>query len=214
MEHIDLFLYINLEKRSDRDKHMKKLLLDDLKIPPKKVVRIDAIYADPPFRGCTKSHLLALMTVIKAAHCKFICILEDDFTLTTDVLTFQNRVASAWKMLNEDFDVVFLACTPIRLEHTSEKRFFRVKQALAMPGMIVHQRYFEKLKKIYEQALNEKKPHDLITQMYQPKDKWYVFWPPIGCQAPGYSDIEQRVVNYAYLDVQGQMIVDKQKLKY
>ena len=185
MEHIDLFLYINLEKRSDRDKHMKNLLLDDLKIPPKKVVRIDAIYADPPFRGCTKSHLLALMTVIKAAHCKFICILEDDFTLTTDVLTFQNRVASAWKMLNEDFDVVFLACTPIRLEHTSEKRFFRVKQALAMPGMIVHQRYFEKLKKIYEQALNEKKPHDLITQMYP-----LSFWVP---RARGLSSAHKKI---------------------
>jgi len=213
MEHIDLFLYINLEKRADRDKAMKKLLLDDLKLPPKKVRRIDAIYDDPSFRGCTKSHLLALTTAIKS-NSKFVCIFEDDYALTTDVRTFNSRIESAWKYLKEDFDIIFLACTPIRLENTNEKQFFRVKQALAMPGMIVHQKYFEKLKKIYEQALSEKKAHDLITQMYQPKDKWYGFWPPIGRQAPGYSDIEHSMVNYGYLDVQGRMIQNKDKLKF
>jgi len=213
MNHIDLFLYINLEKRADRDKNMKKLLLDDLKLPPKKVRRIDAIYDDPPFRGCTKSHLLAINTAIQSK-CKFACILEDDYMLTTDIKTFTTRLESAWNYLKEDFDIIFLACTPIKLENTTEKQFFRVRQALAMPGMIVHHKYFEKLKSIYEQSLKEKKPHDLTTQIYQPRDKWYGFWPPMGRQAPGYSDIEKSIVNYGYLDVQGQMIVDKNKLKF
>ena len=203
---IDLFLYINLKERGDRKKEIENVLFNELNLPKNQVQRIEAVASVPGYTGCTKSHLLALERAIESK-CNYVCILEDDFMLTVSPEAFYQRVNEAWQRTKGDFDVIFLAMTGIRLEPIKEmKDFHRVRAALAMPAFVVHSRYFEKLKTIYQLALQERTPHDLVTQRYQPIHQWYGFFPPIGKQRPGFSDIENRVVDYGYLEVDGRMI--------
>jgi len=199
---VDLFLYINLPHRKDRDKSMKEVLVKQLGLPLHKIRRVEAVKGNPGFTGCTQSHLFALQYAIDA-QVKNVCILEDDFVLTVSPKVFHARVAEAW---HNRFHVIYLAMTPIRLKPLELSGFYRVKQALAMPAMIIDKSYFATLKKIYEQALLEEIPHDLVTQRYQGHDLWYGFYPPIARQKPSFSDIEGRDVDYKYLEVDGQML--------
>jgi glycosyl transferase family 25 len=201
---VDLFLYINLKDRKDRDREIQEVLGQQLKIPKNKIQRIEAIRQNPGFTGCTRSHLSALNYAIEAK-ANYICIFEDDFMLTVSPETFHHKVSQAWVFLKK-FHILFLTMTPILLETTELKHFFRVRQALAMPAMIVHKSYFLLLKSIYETALKEKIPHDLVTQRYQKNDLWYGFYPALARQRPGFSDIEGRNVDYKFLDVDGQML--------
>jgi len=202
---VDLFLFINLGFRKDRRKEIETVLLQDLQVPAQKVRRIEAIRETPGFRGCTQSHLMALQAAIDAnAECA--AIFEDDYLPIVKPDEFHRRVSAALKHLDGKFDVVFLGMTPIDLQRTPVEGFYRVRAALAMPALIVHKRYFKRLKEIYQQALRDNKPHDLITQLYQPGDLWYGFFKPLGRQRPGFSDIENRRTDYAYLEVDGRMI--------
>lgn len=200
-------LYINLEKRKDRQMAMETLLKNDLLIPEHKVVRIDAIEHQPGFIGCTKSHLKALQVAIDN-HYPYVCLMEDDLQLQHSPSEFHRQVNEAWQKLHGNFDILFLAMTPIKLKpvFASLPNFHQVQQALAMPALIVKQSYYPTLKSIYTEALTKGKPHDLITQLYQKHHYWYGFFPPIASQRPGYSDIEEKEVDYRYLELDGQMI--------
>jgi GR25 family glycosyltransferase involved in LPS biosynthesis len=205
IQHVDLFLYINLAHRKDRNLTMQSVLEGDLKIPHHKIHRIEAIKSQPGFTGCTRSHLKAVEYALDQK-VDYVCLLEDDFDLLTDPKQFHHRVNQAWQTLNGQFDVLYLTMTPISLEKTEVAEFYRVKQALAMPALIVSARYLPKLKQIYTIALQEKIPHDLVTQRYQSTDHWYGFYPAMARQKPGFSDIEARHVDYKHLDVEGSML--------
>ena len=208
---IDGFLYLNLSSRPERKADMEKLLKQDLVLPLTKVQRIPAVPTTKGYDGCTQSHLKAINHAIQHRW-KYLALFEDDFSLHTTPQTFHRRMEEAWQHLDGNFDVLYLAMTPIRLEDTEIKNFHRVKGALAMPAIIVPQHYFLPLKHIYEEALKKDQPHDLITQLHQPNSKWYGFYPPIARQKPGFSDIEKKVVDYGYLEVQGQMLPEKKRV--
>jgi len=208
---VDIFLYINLEDRPERDAEMKQVLREQFALPSGKIHRINAIRDFPGSIGCTKSHLKALQFAIEAK-ARYACLLEDDFMLTVDPKTFHKKVNQGWEELKGEFDVMFLTMTPIQLEAQNTPGFHRVLQALAMPALVVHHRYFTKLKAIYETALRKKDPHDMVTQQYQRYDHWYGFYPALARQRPGFSDIEGRNVDYGYLDVDAVMLKDKPTL--
>jgi len=208
MNEIDLFLYINLADRTDRNKDMLDVLLNQLKLPQNKVERVEAIRKSHGFTGCTDSHLKAVNLAI-ASGVRNVCIFEDDFMLVESPKDFNRRVSEAWKEIKNEYDVMFLAMTPIQLEKTNIFGFHRVIAGLAMPAFIVSRTYLPKLKAIYEIALKEKKPHDMITQRFQPGNKWFGFYPVIARQRPGFSDIEKRFTDYGYLDVKGSMLKDR-----
>jgi hypothetical protein len=202
---IDGFLYLNLSSRPERKQHMEKVLKQDLVLPLAKVQRIPAVPTVKGYDGCTQSHLKALNHAI-VHQWTYMALFEDDFLLHVTPQTFHRRVDKAWQKLKGDFDVLYFAMTPITLEDTELEGFHRVKKALAMPAMVVHQRYFLPLKHIYEEALKNDKPHDMITQLHQPNSYWFGFYPPLARQKPGFSDIEKKDVDYAYLEVEGQMM--------
>lgn len=197
-------IYINLEKRPDRHKHMKHIR-DKLGLPAEKFIRQEAVEWAPGFTGCTRSHLLALK---EASHrwpqATHLVIMEDDFDISETPQAFHRRLDQGWEA-QPDFDVLFLAMNPIRLQ--KGEKVCRVLQALCMSGYIVRKDYINTLtEEMFQQALKDKKPHDLLSQRLQPRDKWYGFWPPLGHQLVGYSDIENKEVDYKYLDIQGMQL--------
>lgn len=205
---IDMFYYINLQNRQDRNVHMKTLLLNKLSIPKSKITRIEAIKEFPGFKGCTKSHLKVIQHA-KIMGFKEIVVMEDDFTVYVDSFVFHKRISAALSHLKGNFDLLFLAMTPIRVKRVRTETKIglkRVKKALGMSAFILRNDYFDVLIDIYEKAQRRNTPHDLITQIYQPRDRWYGFFPPIGNQMPGMSNIENRVVDYKHLDIDGKML--------
>jgi len=80
LDDIDLFYYINLDKRVDRLKQITGEL-EKIKAPVEKIQRISAIENRYGIYGCGLSHCLALKTFIESG--KDLClILEDDFEFT------------------------------------------------------------------------------------------------------------------------------------
>ena len=197
-------VYINLDKRPDRRKHMEKVR-DHLALPPDKYLRQEAVEWSPGFTGCTRSHILALQKAVytwpQATH---IVIMEDDFNSSETPQAFHRRLDQGWEE-QPDFDVLFLAMNPVRLQKGN--KVCRVLQALCMSAYIIRKDYIETIiRDMFQQALKDKKPHDLLSQQIQPRDNWYGFWPPLGHQLVGYSDIENKDVDYKHLDVQGMQL--------
>ncbi len=202
---IDRIFYINLDSRPDRKLHIDNVLLQKMCIQPSKIERIAAVKeydVQHVYRGCSKSHLLAIRKAIEHNY-NTICILEDDFDPLVDDLPC--RVSTCMELFS-NFDVIMLGMTPIRVPDTEHKGIVQVRQCLAMPGYIVSRKYFKTMEEIFQTALTRDVPIDLVTQHYQANGNWYGFFPAISRQLPGYSDIERRHVNYDYLTVQGYMI--------
>lgn len=210
VDQITHFYYLNLRKRSDRKAQIDQVL-GALNVPPGKITRIEALEHNEGFTGCTLSHLQALKKARTQRH-KYVCILEDDFMLHVPPNVFHQHVNYSWTHLKGKFDIMFLAMTPIELVPIPpHSRLQRVKKALAMPAYVVHQKYLPQLIHIMELALLRHVPHDMVTQEYQSFSQWYGFYPVIGRQRPGFSDIEQKEVNYTYLDVDGRMLQRQKK---
>jgi hypothetical protein len=105
MDKIDKFVYINLDKRTDRKEHILKEL-KRFDIPDEKIIKITAIESEKGAYGCALSHQKAL-EAFKASNDEVWCILEDDHYFThTKVDT--DRVINLF-MNNIHYDV-FLGC--------------------------------------------------------------------------------------------------------
>lgn len=200
-QQVDKIFYMNLDSRLDRKQHMENVF-HKLKIPVDRTERVVAVKETPGWKGCAKSHIKALSLALDRGY-HSVCLLEDDFTPLLPPDSFHNTITSS--MFNLKFDVLMLGMTPIRLKSVKGS-LCRVLQALAMPGYIVHRDYVPTLIKTFQQALQQGKPIDMLTQTLQPKDRWYGFYPSIAHQLPGYSDIENRVTDYRYLDVDCRML--------
>ena len=194
---LDLVLFINLEKRTDRRAQFL-LQAQSLGIPCEKVVRINALISG--FRGCTLSHRNAIHFAI-LQNCKQIMICEDDFTVL-DLSIFHASLNTA---VSHKWNVLMAVMSPIRLV-TIDKYICKVRQALGMCGYIVRNSYFVKLLQIFEESLTKNQPHDMITQQYQDRDQWYGLQIPVAHQANGWSDIENRMTDYKYLEIDRSML--------
>lgn len=164
--------------------------------------------------GCAKSHLTALTEFITKSRTGYCCIIEDDFRFRVSKQEAQNIISYALSNLRPD--VILLAGTqtitiPTRYKavgHEIEKIF----QANSASGYIVKREYVNKIIAALLDAIigMESNIHieprgliyqnfafDQIWKYYQQKDDWICTNPMIGHQAPGFSDIEQKEVDYS-----------------
>ncbi len=205
------FFYINLQRRPDRERSMRRTLRTVLGVSRAMVRRIEAKDAARAgcrsYSACTWSHLRAV-SAARASGAPVVCIMEDDWTLRTSVREFWGRIGQ-WLSSKQAWNVTFISMSPIALRPVDASTgVFRVDQALSMSGYLVRASYLDKLEAILRQGLSEKRPHDLVTQLHQRADRWFGFWPPLGYQAAGASDIEKKEVDYAYMDRDGAMWPD------
>lgn len=189
MEHIDMIIYINLNRREDR----RRLIENELNTL--KYERYEAI--DTPnmgIYGCMLSHLNVLKLARERGY-KNILILEDDFTFLVSKEEFQENLKQFFES-NNDYNVCMISYNLQETDEIENSIVSRVLFAQTASGYIVNSNYYDILIELYEWAaplLLQTGAHwlyanDIVWRDLQKKDKWYYFKTRIGKQRSGYSD--------------------------
>lgn len=163
--------------------------------------------------GCAKSHLIAITEFVTKTNSDYCCIFEDDFQFRINKQEAQHILGIAIEKLQPE--IILLAGTqtisiptPFKtITHEIQKVF----QSNSASGYVIKRNYAKNIINNLMHSISgmEKylylEPRDLIyhsfalDQMwkkYQHQDNWICTNPMIGFQSPGYSDIENKDVNY------------------
>lgn len=196
--------YINLDKRVDRNDHMKNLI----KTTPflEKVERMSAIYSEIYGTGCLLSHMKCLTNLLKRND-KYYIILEDDFFFLNKE-NFNNFTKEFDKIKNDDiWDVIVLTPRGNTVEKDKINNFHRIVNHQTATGYIIKHDFIPKLLSVWKNNLEKlirgysgplPNPH-VADQCWKPlqKNSNFLYYKDIyGGQLPSYSDIEKQFVNY------------------
>ena len=202
MNRIDKFVYINLDKRSDRNQH----LLNELKrfnIPEEKIIRVSAVESPKGAYGCALSHMRA-MEMFRNSDDEVWCILEDDHYFTQ---TYEDTE----KILNEFFDKpeydVFLGSyCAVKGRDLLGTSFRRTIKSCMCSFYVVHRRVCEALLASHKQSSRTLSPSFGRSSGIPCDMMWNhvmsIFWfvapyKPYGGQILNYSNIRNRVMDYS-----------------
>ena len=191
--------YINLNHRTDRRAHIEDLLKKSNLFSISE--RIDAIKNELGHIGCVLSHIKTLELFIESGD-EYSIILEDDFiTDTPDKLK-----DDIFKIFNDgvDFDLIQLAGNHINLTDSEYPYLKRVYDSQTTSGYIINRKFANILLNNFKESYNLiskfGRVHEYCLDIYwkslQPISKWYCFYPTLGYQMDGYSDIEKNNVSY------------------
>ena len=176
-------LYINLESRTDRKKHVEIQLST---IGFKNFQRFKAIKMDNGALGCSISHLKCLQ-IAKANNWEHVLICEDDIEFL-DQSVFTKQLNGFLETV-DDWGVKVYGCQ-------------------TTTGYIVKKSYYDKLienyltgiKNLFANPQNHKIfAIDQFWMRLQEKDNWFLITPLSVIQRADYSDIEKKVINYKYV---------------
>jgi len=206
-------LYINLDSRTDRRKHMERLL-DGYNYE-----RVPAVYDEHGYIGCAKSHIKCMEIVAERGYDRCI-ILEDDFVFVDD------NNFNTIKIPDFDFDIL-LICNHIKKYKIIDKDFNRVEWATWTSGYMVNKTIVEDLRynliegmeRLTESYKNKGELYNIktvgrknktVTTLNNDIRKYYLDWywnelfdkymavglnNTIASQLNDYSDIQNRVEN-------------------
>lgn len=198
-KNIDKIIYINLDKRTDRQEQIEKEL-NDFKLP---FERYPAIHNVIGIIGCTQSHL-NVFKLAKERNYKNILILEDDFTFTVSKDFFEEQLTYFFNS-NIDYDVCMISYYLNSGEPSTEYPFLtKIFEAQTASGYIVNSKYYDNLIELYEHALPlliETNKHwlycnDQVWKNLQKKDNWFCFTKRFGVQRDGFSDNTNSFMTY------------------
>jgi len=193
---------INLRERTDRYRNVMTQF-HYLNIPSLKMERIDAIKYKVGALGCFLSHIYCLSEAQKKGY-DHIFICEDDIEFTNTPL-FKNQLRRTLNTV-KDWDVLLITAnllqgTPIQ----NVDCCMRVLQSTCAAGYIVKSHYYDTLLKNYRKGISFLMNQPRYTHLFaidvfwhslQKKDKWIIPIPLTVTQSFGYSNIENRVVDY------------------
>jgi glycosyl transferase family 25 len=191
-EFVDKVVYINLEKRKDRNAHM----IEMTKTFGDKVMRFNAIEDNPGYLGCSQSHIAVLEMAIQN-NWRNVLILEDDCQWNRFKINYQKLEFLAKSYL---YDVILLGGSTV-FKHPND----RLISAQTTTAYLVNNHYYKPLLENYRegfQLLKSTNQHALYAldqywKNLQSKDVWYVISDPcMVYQIPDYSDIENHFVDY------------------
>jgi glycosyl transferase family 25 len=196
MQYIDKVVYINLDKRTDREEHMKSLL-EKYNIHAQRYTAIEHSYG---LYGCGMSHLNVLK-MARDNQWKNVLILEDDILFNYEPEEIERMIRKLFEE-GPEFDVCMLDVNLQQSEKTDYDWLIRVKHSYCAGAYIVSGSYYQKIIDLYEWAL----PKLLDTGMHwiyandsawrelQQKDRWFTFKEQLCKQMPGYSDTKNMVI--------------------
>lgn len=196
---IEIIYYINLDSREDRRAHIEKTLKKcDLENISN---RISAVKRDIGVMGCVESHIIALEKFIES-NLEYALIIEDDL-LISDKENFKKNVLKIFEN-SLDFDLVQISGNHISLVDCGFDFLKKVMDSQTTSGYIITKSFAPTLLANFRESLelmkNNGKSHenclDIFWKKLQPENKWYAFFPALGIQMPGYSDIENKDVFY------------------
>lgn len=191
---IEKVVYINLDERVERKLHVQRELLKVF--PVTKIQRFSAIKNTKNGGiGCSMSHI-AVLEKAKQEGWANVLIVEDDFTWSN----FEEGSSVCSKLLSNTYDVIVLTGTYIQF--TPET--YRLQSCQTTTAYIVHSSYYDTLLANYKEGVRllqetgqyTKYALDQYWKSLQTKDIWYIVYPIMGFQLPGFSDIESKYVDY------------------
>jgi GR25 family glycosyltransferase involved in LPS biosynthesis len=196
-------LYINLESRTDRNKHVT----NQLKLLGIPAERFNAVKLPDGALGCSMSHLRCLQ-MAKEKGWDHVLICEDDITFTNPVLFTQqlNKFLSK----QEKWDVVLLAGNNMPPYKPVEDYCVQVTRCQTTTGYLVKSHYYDKLIENIKTGMNMLVRNRDMHKIYaidkywfllQDKDLWFLITPLSVVQREDYSDIEKRRTNYTKIMV-------------
>lgn len=183
--------YINLEHREDRRKQIE----EELRRLDLAAERYSAIKNENAPMGCSESHL-DLIKKAKNLNLDKIMVLEDDFRF---LITKEQLDIFLQRINLIDFDVIMIGYNLIRSEQYNDF-LGKVLEAQTTSGYIVHNKFYDKLIKCWEEGLELYKKHpnehwnyilDQYWKKLQPESKWYYSLERIGKQRESYSDLSK-----------------------
>lgn len=202
-DHFDGVLYINLEKRKDRNKKIQQELLR-LDLDPAKITRIEGYYDElNGVRGCVYSHIKALDFALSQKW-KRVLILEDDCLFVKNPERIHSYIANFFHHFKNEWDVFFLGTHLCSHKTTSHSDYLQVEFSLRSHAYAVNGPYLPKLKdhflSTYKSLEQDLFFIDALTKALDRRwvelqycDRWYVGKKMIARQSRSYSDIEKGV---------------------
>jgi glycosyl transferase family 25 len=199
MELLKNTLFINLEHRKDRLEHVTKQF-EKLGI---KGERFNAIKTTSGAIGCTMSHIKCLELAIERNY-DYVLICEDDITFL-DINIFTDSITKLYNDKEINWDVLLISGNNAPPYEKTRDYCVRISNCRCGTGYIVKNHYLKKLVQNMREGLAHlirdptNKPKyalDMYWNSLQRADQWYLLTPLTVVQAPCYSDIELRNVNY------------------
>lgn len=190
---IEKVIYINLEERTDRREQIEK----ELSIfPSDKVIRFNAIKHEKGLIGCGMSHIVCI-ELAKQNNWKNVLIVEDDMKWNN----FDIGYSILERLVQNPFDVIMLGGTYVRYYHGSYKLHF----AATATAYLINNHYYdtilntfnESLLKLCKEYIPPLYAHDIYWRTLQAKDNWFIVAPSLCIQRSGYSNIENKEVDYS-----------------
>ena len=194
-------LYINLDSRTDRKAHVENQLANIGLLPFAK--RFNAIRLQNGAMGCTLSHLKCLKAAVEN-NWDHVLICEDDITfLDSDLFVKQLNKCLANPSIN--WDVIMFGGNNVPPYKIIDDSCIKISMCATTTGYLVNKHYIPILLNNVKDgaelfAKNSNMPSTYAVDVYwrtlQSADNWFLITPPTVVQLEGYSDIEQKHVNY------------------
>lgn len=189
-EFVDKVVYINLRKRTDRNKHMKNMTSTF----GNKVIRFEAIEDSLGYLGCARSHIGVLELAIQEKW-QNVLVLEDD----AEWNNLEENYKRLEKLSTLNYDVLLLGGVGVVKDTTD-----RVYSSQTATSYLVQSHYYQTLLANFKQAYQGLKQEgygmfaiDQHWKLLQQIGKWYIVSNPcMVYQKPDYSDIENTYVDY------------------
>jgi glycosyl transferase family 25 len=186
-EFVDHVVYINLDRRTDRDTRVREVLAQFAN----KVIRLSAIERTPGFIGCLESHI-AVLNAAKHYKWRNVLVVEDDVEWNE----FDTAYPIVEKLASQPYNVIhFGPSVPL-----INKETYELYDGQTTSSYLVNGHYIDTLLTCYKEALpNLVQTHneslygsDQCWKKLMKQGGWFAPNPALMYQAPGHSDIRNR----------------------
>lgn len=192
--------YINLKHREDRLEDIEKSLdecgLLDLS------ERFEAVEVkENGVLGCVLSHIGVIKKFINSDE-EYAIIIEDDLFIK-ETSTFKGIIDNFFEQ-EIDFDVTQISGNHLNTKETKYGFLHKVIDSQTTSGYILSRKFSQTLLDNFEESCDLMKKYgknydyclDIYWKKLQPNNNWFCFMPPLAYQKAGYSDIENKNVDY------------------
>lgn len=202
MDRIDRFVYINLDKRIDRNEHILKELAR-FDIPEDKILRIQAVESNRGAYGCALSHMKA-MEEMKKTNDEVWCVLEDDHYFTKS-REETDKIVNVF-LDNPEYDVFLGSFCALKGYDMSNKILRRATKSCMMSFYIVRRNVCDALIASNKQSARtldpkySKRKGTPCDMMWDHIMKVFYFVAPYkvyGSQILNHSNIRNKVMDYS-----------------
>jgi GR25 family glycosyltransferase involved in LPS biosynthesis len=213
-ENIDKIIYINLDSREDRKKHILEHL-EKYNVPNEKIIRFSAIKNKIGAIGCSSSHISVIEMAIKNKW-NNILILEDDFVFNIEPQKLNVIINLFFKLFGKTYDIFQLTYWfDCRVSKTNYDGFFKVIGCDTTSGYFINSRFYEILFENFKNGVDLLKknstniradnysPYNLdeYWKKIQPLSNWYIYLPTIGKQLHTFfSDIRNEIPTHNIIE--------------